>query len=40
MICNNTKMKVQKLLSQGLTENVDFRVMYFSNTTEIQMINK
>ena len=40
MICNETNIKVQILISQGLTENVDFRIMYFSNKTEIQMISK
>ena len=40
MICNETNIKVQELIAQGLVENVDFRVMYFSNKTEVQMIIK
>jgi len=38
MICNETERQVQELISQGKIENIDFRVMYFSNKTEIQMV--
>jgi cytochrome oxidase Cu insertion factor (SCO1/SenC/PrrC family) len=40
MICNNTKDKVKELIKQGLKENIDFRVVYFSNKTEVQMVRK
>ena len=37
MKSNETEMKVQELISQGMQENVDFRVVYFSDCTEIKM---
>jgi len=40
MICNDTKNKVKKLIKQGLKENIDFRIVYFSNKTEVQMIRR
>ena len=35
-------IEIQKLylLSEGLKENVDFRIVYFNQTQEIKIINK
>jgi len=42
MICTKTQTetKLKELKEQGLKENIDFRVVYFSNKSEVQMIRK
>ena len=38
MITKETQEEIQKLKQQGLIENVDFRVVYFSSSSEIKFI--
>jgi len=32
--------RVRILKNRGLKENVDFRIVYFSNTAEVKLINR
>ena len=40
MLYKNIETKIQKLKSKGLIENIDFRIVYFSDKTEIKIISK
>jgi len=39
-MCDIIKNKIKKLNDQGLKENKDFRIMYFSNWFEIKYIKR